>query len=112
MIGNKVRRLQRRCGTYESRRIVILDSLSVSERFEDRIRLENLSFELTESLLLGATRQDRVGLCLACEQVERRRGREGVGRNRGEVLNDLFGVLRLTSTGFSAVECQLQLSCG
>lgn len=43
--------------THETRRVVVLDGLSVSKRFQDGVGLEDLSFELTE-LLPGSLVKD------------------------------------------------------
>jgi hypothetical protein len=86
--------------THEARRVVVLDGLRIPERFEDRVRFEDLPLELPEFLFPRSRKgqgrgQGRVGVGLPREEVEGGRRREGIGRDRGEVLDHLFRVLRL-----------------
>lgn len=83
---------------------MVLDGLCIPERFKDRIRFEDLPLELSEFLLprSGEGRgrrqgrgQGRLGVGLSGEEVEGGRRREGIGRDRGEVLDHFFRVLRL-----------------
>lgn len=81
----------------EPGRVVVLDSLRVPERLEDRVRVEDLSLEVAELLARGP--RERAGV--RRERVDGRRGREGVRGDGGEELNNLFGVLSLAGAGLA-----------
>ena len=66
------------CNTYEARRVVVADRLCITKSLQDWIGLQNLLL------------QPIIGLAY-----------RSLTSNGREVLDDLFGVFRLASTGFT-----------
>lgn len=86
--------------THKTGGVVVLDGLCVSKGLEDGVSLEQLGLQLP--LALGKASLGGEGDAGPAHQLLASCSVVGGARHRGQILDDLLGVLGLAGSGFSA----------